>query len=49
VAREPHLEAMKRNGLLIRSRKGDFAPRLAAIDDPSGLGELHVVLIALKS
>jgi 2-dehydropantoate 2-reductase len=49
VARGPHLEAIKRNGLLIRSHKGDFASRLAAIDDPSGLGKLHVVLTAVKS
>ncbi|MDD1769408.1 MAG: 2-dehydropantoate 2-reductase [Methanomassiliicoccales archaeon] len=49
VARGPHLDAMKRNGLVIKSRKGDFVTMPTATDDPSGLGEFDIVLVAVKS
>lgn len=49
VARGPHLDAINKNGLIIRSYKGDFTSMPTATDDPSGLGEFDVVLVAVKS
>ena len=50
VARGKHLEAIKTNGLHVKSIKGDFSVRPAkATDDPSKIGAVDLVLCCVKS
>jgi 2-dehydropantoate 2-reductase len=50
IARGKHLEAIKNQGLIVESIKGDFtiAPA-SATDDPSEIGQVDIVLIAVKA
>lgn len=50
LARGPHLEAIRARGLEIRSAEfGTFSVRAPASDDPSGLGQAELVLLAVKT
>jgi 2-dehydropantoate 2-reductase len=50
VARGPHLEAIRERGLQVTSTAGDFAVHPAsATDDPTAVGEVDVVLLAVKT
>jgi 2-dehydropantoate 2-reductase len=50
VARGPHLEALRSQGLRVRSVKsGDFDVAVRAAEDPSELGEADLVLFCVKS
>jgi 2-dehydropantoate 2-reductase len=50
VARGAHLAAMRERGLKVTSPAGDFVVRpVHASDDPSALGEVDVVLVAVKA
>jgi 2-dehydropantoate 2-reductase len=49
VARGAHLDAMRRSGLQIKDRRGDFTISPAkATDDPSAIGTVDVVLMCVK-
>lgn len=49
IARGAHLEAMRKNGLVIRDRDGDFAiDPVAATDDAGSIGPVDVVLMCVK-
>jgi 2-dehydropantoate 2-reductase len=49
MARGPHLQALRRDGLRIESEVGDLHLRkVAATDDPSEIGPVDVVLFAVK-
>lgn len=49
IARGAHLEAMRRDGLKVRSPVGDLdLARVAASDDPSAFGAVDVVLFCVK-
>ena len=50
IARGPHLEALRRDGLHVASVAGDFAVRPAeATDDPQAAGPVDVVIVAVKA
>ena len=50
IARGKTLEALRANGLHVDSIKGDFAiPNVKATDDPASVGEVDVVLLAVKA
>lgn len=50
IARGAHLEAMRRDGLIVQSPVGDFSVRPAqATDDPAGIGAVDVVLLCVKT
>jgi 2-dehydropantoate 2-reductase len=50
VARGAHLEAIRRDGLTIRSPRGDAVVRTAAAsDDPAAIGPVDVVIVATKT
>ncbi len=50
VARGAHLAAMRERGLRVTSPAGDFVVRpVQASDDPAALGEVDVVLLAVKA
>jgi 2-dehydropantoate 2-reductase len=49
VARGEHLEALRRDGVRVRSPRGDFAARPPATDDPSEIGPVDVVFLGLKA
>ena len=49
IARGEHLEAIRRNGLVIESPRGDMRARVAASDNPADLGVQDFVIVALKS
>lgn len=49
VARGQHLEALKTEGLEVRSVFGDFHVDVAATDDPAEVGVCDVVLFTVKS
>jgi 2-dehydropantoate 2-reductase len=49
VARGAHLAALREHGLIVESKLGDVSlPKVRATDDPSTLGSVDVVLIAVK-
>ncbi len=48
IARGAHLEAIRRNGLEVRSVPGNFRVRAAATDDPASVGAVDLVLFAVK-
>ena len=49
IARGPHLEAMRRNGLRIISDTDDFTVRPTVTSDPAELGPQDYVLVTLKA
>jgi 2-dehydropantoate 2-reductase len=49
VARGPHLEAMRREGIRVHSPRGDFAVAPPATDDPREIGPVDVVFLGLKA
>ncbi|MEC9140776.1 MAG: 2-dehydropantoate 2-reductase [Chloroflexota bacterium] len=49
IARGPHLEAIRENGVRIRSSDGDFDARLMATNDPNEIGTVDVVVLAVKA
>ncbi|MDX1686798.1 MAG: 2-dehydropantoate 2-reductase [Candidatus Promineifilaceae bacterium] len=50
IARGSHLEALRDNGLQVQSVAGDFVVKPAqATDDPAAVGEVDVVLVAVKA
>lgn len=50
IARGPHLEAIKKNGLTIEAPDGTFVQKnVIATDDPSDLGVQDYVIVALKA
>lgn len=50
IARGKTLEALRTNGLRVDSINGDFAiPNVKATDDPASVGEVDVVLLAVKA
>lgn len=50
IARGAHLEAIRRDGLIVKSSAGDFEVHPAeATDDPSAVGHVDVVLLAVKA
>ncbi|MGO4597276.1 2-dehydropantoate 2-reductase [Terrabacter sp. 2RAF25] len=50
VARGPHLQAIRERGLQVASVAGDFTVNPAsATDDPATVGEVDVVLLAVKT
>jgi 2-dehydropantoate 2-reductase len=49
IARGAHLDAIKKNGLIIESYHGDLhLPKVNATDDPAKVGPVDVVLFAVK-
>ncbi|ARP94021.1 ketopantoate reductase family protein [Bordetella genomosp. 13] len=49
VARGPHLHAIQRNGLTLKSADETFTVRLRATDDPAQLGAQDLVITAMKA
>jgi 2-dehydropantoate 2-reductase len=49
IARGRHLEAMRRNGVRVKSPRGDFDARVNATDDFAAVAGADVVFLALKS
>lgn len=49
IARGPHLEAMRKNGLRVTGEGLDFTVPVNATDNPAGLGPQDYVFITLKS
>jgi 2-dehydropantoate 2-reductase len=49
VARGPHLAAIRRDGIRVRSDLGEFAVRLEAADDLRALGDFDVLLLTFKA
>jgi 2-dehydropantoate 2-reductase len=49
IARGAHLAAIRERGLIVESQLGDVhLPRVRATDDPTGLGPVDLILIAVK-
>ncbi|MFC7019489.1 MULTISPECIES: 2-dehydropantoate 2-reductase [Haloarcula] len=49
IARGAHLEALRRDGLVLESVAGDTTVDLSATDDPSDIGPVDVVLFCVKA
>jgi 2-dehydropantoate 2-reductase len=49
IARGEHLDAIRREGLRVRSVAGDFEVRTPASDDPADVGPVDCVLFCVKS
>lgn len=49
IARGPHLEALRRDGVRVRSARGDFSARPHATDDPAEVGPVDHVFLGLKA
>jgi 2-dehydropantoate 2-reductase len=49
IARGDNLEAMKREGVRVRSDRGDFEAHPPATDDPNEIGPVDVVFLGLKA
>src|SRR5262249_43177672 len=49
IARGAHLQALRENGLRVRSVKGDFEVRAPATDDPADVGPCDFVLFCVKT
>lgn len=49
LIRGPHLEALRTEGLRVRSVKGDSTAQLSATDDPSKVGACDCVLFTVKA
>ncbi len=48
VARGPHLDAMRANGVRVRSERGDFQASVVATDDATAYGPFDCIVVALK-
>jgi 2-dehydropantoate 2-reductase len=49
IARGDNLEALKRDGVRVRSGRGDFEAHPPATDDPSEIGPVDIVFLGLKA
>ena len=49
IARADHLDAIRRNGLLMHTRKGDFIVPCAATDRPDEVGPVDLALLTTKT
>jgi 2-dehydropantoate 2-reductase len=49
IARGPHLAAIQRNGLRVRTRDGELQARVEATDDPATLAAQDAVIVAVKA
>src|SRR5215469_9929658 len=49
IARGAHLQALRENGLRVRSPKGDFQLHASATDDPADIGLCDFVLFCVKT
>jgi 2-dehydropantoate 2-reductase len=49
IARGAHLAALRRDGVRVRSPRGDFVARAGATDDPSEVGPVDYVFLGLKA
>ncbi len=49
IARGPHLAAMRRHGVRVRSPRGDFTAHPRATDDPAEVGPADYVFLGLKA
>jgi 2-dehydropantoate 2-reductase len=49
IARGAHLQAMRENGVLVLSPRGDFTARPHVTDDPKEIGPVDYVLLGLKA
>jgi len=49
IARGAHLQALRENGLRVRSVNGDFEVRAPATDDPADIGSCDFVLFCVKT
>jgi 2-dehydropantoate 2-reductase len=49
VARGPHLEAIRSDGVTVLSPRGDFTARTPATDDPAAIGPVDYVFLGLKA
>jgi 2-dehydropantoate 2-reductase len=49
IARGPHLEAIRRDGLRVVGTDTDVLARVPATDDPHEVGEVDVVILGLKA
>lgn len=49
LARGEHLDALRSDGLRVRSVRGDFEVSVTATDDPASIGEADYVLVTVKS
>jgi 2-dehydropantoate 2-reductase len=49
LARGPHLEAMRRDGVQILSPRGDFVAHPLVTDDPAEIGPVDVAFLGLKA
>ena len=49
IARGPNLEALRRDGVRVLSKRGDFEAHPHATDDPAEIGPVDVVFLGLKA
>lgn len=49
IARGEHLEAIRQNGLRLKTQSGNFTVDAAATDDPSQVGPVDLVLFTVKT
>ena len=49
VARGPHLNAIRANGLRLKRESGDFTVQVPATDDPARIGPVDLVLYTVKA
>ncbi|MGH3354899.1 MAG: 2-dehydropantoate 2-reductase [Nocardioidaceae bacterium] len=49
VARGPHLEAIRKDGVRVTSPRGDYSARTPATDDPAEIGPVDYVFLGLKA
>ena len=49
VARGPHLDAIRRDGLTVRTPQGPLHAKVTASDDPAALGAQDAVLVTVKA
>ncbi len=49
IARGPHLDAIRANGLKLKQESGDFTVRVDATNDPSDIGPVDLVLFTVKT
>ncbi|MDP3063040.1 MAG: 2-dehydropantoate 2-reductase [Chloroflexota bacterium] len=45
----PHLDAIRKNGLTVKSHWGDYVVKVSATDDPSTAGVQELVLLSVKT
>lgn len=49
IARGDHLDAIRRNGLIMRTQAGEFTVPCSATDRPSGVGPVDLALLTTKT